>query len=156
MLAAAARETGGVPAQIHLAGAIVLARDGRMALTWGIDQPPPPCLVNPLHGTADTEIPADQAGRTPVLEDLYQVKRGRPVPVCGRCAELAAAARLKTFGGITSGGVPGQQLRDRVLRVSHLGKRLPYSDFPSVWRDQSFGAAGQDLPRKAREHLGGR
>jgi hypothetical protein len=155
LLAAAARETGGGPAQIHLAGAIAPARDGRMALTWGIDQPPPPCLVNPLHGTADAEIAADYAGRTPVLRDLYQVQRGLPVPVCGRCAELARAARLKALGGLTAGGAPGEQLRNRVLRVSHNGKRVPYSDFPSVWRDQSFGAAGPDLPLKARQHLGG-
>jgi len=154
MLAAAGEEAGAGAAPIDLAGAIVLARDGRMALKWGIDEPPPPCLVNPLHGTADTDVPPDLARRTPVLRDLHRARRGRPVPVCRRCAELAAEARLKTNGGITGGGVPGQRLRDRVLLVSHDGKRQWYDEFASVWRDQSFGAAGPGLPQAVREHLG--
>ena len=153
-LAAASQEAGAGLAQIDLVGAIVLARDGRMALKWGFDQPPPPCLVNPLHGTADTEVSPDEVLRTPLLRDLRHMRQGHPVPLCRRCAELAAEARLKARGGITSGGVPGQRLRDRVLRVTQGGIRQRYYEFASVWRNQSFGAAGPRLPQAVSKHFG--
>ena len=154
MLAAGGEETGAGASQIDLVGAIVLARDGRMALKWGIDDPPPPCLVNPLHGTAATDISPDAALRTPVLRDLHRARSGAPVPVCRRCAGLATEARLKTHGGFPSGGVPGQQLLDRLLRVSRDGKRQRYDEFASVWRDQAFGAAGPGMSQAVRERLG--
>lgn len=152
MLATGGEKTGADASQIDLVGAITLARDGRMALKWGIDDPPPPCLVNPLHGAAATDVSPDHALRTPVLQDLHRARSGAPVPVCPRCAELANEARLKTYGGFTTGGVPGQQLRDRLLRVSHDGKRQRYDEFASVWRDQAFGAAGPGLSQAVREH----
>jgi hypothetical protein len=152
-LAAASRPAGADRAQIDLVGAIVLARDGRMALKWGIDKPPPPCLVNPLHGTADTEVSADQVLRTPLVRDLHRMRQGHPVPLCQRCAALAAEARLKASAGITSGGVPGQRLQDRVLRVTHDGIRQRYYEFASVWRNQSFGADGPNLAQAVKKRL---
>lgn len=48
---------------IDLAAAIVLARDGRLALAWETAAPPPLCLVNPLHGRSVSVLPgAGDAG----------------------------------------------------------------------------------------------
>lgn len=147
------RQTGARMDQIDLVGAIVLARDGRMALRHGTDEPPPPCLVNPLHGAAVTGLPADVSFRTPVLQDLHRAALSREFPLCQRCAKLAADARLKSRGGLSSGRVPGQQLRARVLRVEFDGKRQRYDEFGSVWREHGFGADGPGLPQTVREHL---
>lgn len=109
--------------------------------------------MNPLHGSAVTGFPADVAYRTPVLRDMHRAALSREFPLCQRCAKLAADARQKSHGGLSSGGVPGQQLRARVLRVEFDGKRQRYDEFRSVWREHSFGTDGPGLPQTVREHL---
>jgi hypothetical protein len=114
--------------QIDLVGAIVLARDGRLALVWHTAELSRPCLVNPLHGRSIRIILANIAAR-PVQ-----------IPVCARCARAA-----------TRGQMNGADVRARMLRVEHDGTRTYYLEFDSVWRDKAFGP---DQPQAVREHLG--
>ncbi|MBO0803883.1 MAG: hypothetical protein J2P25_12515 [Nocardiopsaceae bacterium] len=137
---APATSTGTGTGQIDLVGAIVLARDGRMALRHGTGEPPSPCLVNPLHGSAAVRFPADVTYRTPVLRETYRTAQGREFPLCQRCAKLASTASA-------------QRLRDRVLLVEFGGRWHRYDEFGSLWREHGFGADGPGLPRMVREHL---
>jgi hypothetical protein len=121
--------------QIDLAGAIVLAREGRLALEWRTAQPPPSCQVNPLHGRSmtSTSVPARLV---PGLRTT--------LPMCARCARrLPSRWRVRI---------------DPTLRVKHGGERVRYTSFNSIWVDTAFGAvsAHQDisLPQAIREHLG--
>jgi hypothetical protein len=118
---------------IDLVGAIVLARDGRLALAWGTAQPPPPCLVNPLHGRSVVTLPP-RAWTLPGQSRLE-------VPVCARCARDFRRPRSPDPGS-------------RLLKVEHNGARTYYLGFGSVWRDRLFGASGAGLPQAIREHLG--
>lgn len=120
--------------QIDLVGSIVLARDGRLALDRQTGQPPPPCLVNPLHGRS-VRLAPERARDLPGLAALHEV------PMCVRCARDARRGRRARLGW-------------RLLRVEHDGKRTGYLAFDSVWRDKMFGASGPGLPQAVREHLG--
>jgi hypothetical protein len=126
--------------QVDLAGAIVLARDGRLALAWHTAAPPRPCLVNPLHGRGVSDLPADNA-----IGRLLAGKAGRKVPVCARCARVARQARRR-----------GNQaaVAARLLRVEHEGKRVPYFQFRNVWWDAWSGSSRRSLPQAIRERLG--
>lgn len=128
------------PGQIDLAGAIVLARDGRLALAWRTAEPPAPCLVNPLHGRSVSTIPRDASRPEPVVE-LFRWAKLRQLPLCERCASAAGRARWPA-------------LLARRLLVEQGGTRRPYFEFDSVWRDGAFGASGTDLPQAVRERLG--
>jgi hypothetical protein len=121
--------------QIDLVGSIVLARDGRLALDRKTAQPPPPCLVNPLHGRSVRRV-TERARDVPRPAAAPQ-----EVPMCARCARDARRGRPATLGW-------------RLLRVEHDGKRMGYLAFDSVWRDKRFGASSPGLPQAVREHLG--
>jgi hypothetical protein len=125
--------------QIDLVGAIVLARDGRLALRWRTAKPPPPCLVNPLHGRS-VRVVSREAWREAEWTAPEWVAPHQ-VPMCARCARNIRRTR---------GAGPGTHL----LRVEHHGKRLKYFGFTSVWRDRMFGAFGPGLPQAIRERLG--
>jgi hypothetical protein len=120
------------PRQIDLAGAIVQARDGRLALHWQTAQPPP-CLVNPLHGRA-VRLAPERVRIMPGLAALHEL------PVCARCARAARRGRPAGLGR-------------RLLRVEQDGRRTVYLAFDSVWRDKTFGASGPGLPQAILEHL---
>jgi len=126
--------------QIDLVGAIVLARDGRLALAWQTATPPRPCLVNPLHGRGVSDLPAENT-----LGRLLAGKAGHEVPVCARCARVARRARRT--------GNPAA-VAARLLRVEHEGKRVPYFEFGSVWWDAWSGSSRRSLPQAIRERLG--
>jgi hypothetical protein len=117
--------------QIDLVGAIVLARDGRLALAWHTAEPPRPCLVNPLHG---------RSIRTLLASTAAQPVHSQQIPVCARCARAARRGLMNDAG-----------VRARLLRVEHDGARTYYLNFDSVWRDKAFGP---DQPQAVREHLG--
>lgn len=136
--------TGSGPDPVDLVGAIVLARDGRMALERQLAAPPPPCLVNPLHGRATTVLRRDVLDAETALDNLLRRVPGGQVPVCDGCRRAASTRR---YGGRGTLGA-------RVLRVPHHGQLMKYVDFGSVWRDRMFGASGPGLPQAVREHLG--
>lgn len=119
---------------VDLAGAIVLARDGRMALELRLEKPPPPCLVNPLHGRATADLSPHGLDLSPGAGHAF--KRAGRIPVCDKCRRATA-----------------QRRRERMLRLPHQGTTTRYTDFDSVWRKQLFGATGPGLPQAVREHL---
>jgi hypothetical protein len=136
---AAAGPAGKEAAQIDLVGAIVLARDGLMALQPGDAEPSPPCQVNPLHGSGTAVITADDLPPASPLRHFARQAPHREMQACERCARLARA---------------GASLHDSVLRVTDDGRRTTYYQVASVWRDRRFGASGPGLPQAVREHLG--
>ncbi|MCL2582195.1 MAG: hypothetical protein FWE35_07045 [Streptosporangiales bacterium] len=119
---------------IDLAGAIVLARDGRMALQQRLERPPAPCLVNPLHGRATEAVTAQALGLGAGAEHAFR-QAGR-ITACDKCRRATAGQR-----------------RERALKVRHNGTTMGYTDFDSVWRKRLFGATGPGLPQAVREHL---
>jgi hypothetical protein len=128
--------------QVDLVGAIVLARDGRLAVAWKTAAPPPPCLVNPLHGRSVGDLPGGNAlgllsGRIP----------GRGIPVCSRCARAARRGRVPRLGNMATPAA-------RLLLVKHEGKRMPYFAFRNLWWDAWSGSSGRSLPQAIRERLG--
>lgn len=132
------------PEQIDLVGAIVLAREGRLALRWNTAEPPPPCVVNPLHGRSVRTIAADGRVAKRALAQLVRRTRLSEVPLCAGCSRRAARGQLADLARLAEGQ----------LQVEHDGQRTPYFSFDSVWRDAAFGASGAGLPKAVREHLG--
>ncbi|TDC56567.1 hypothetical protein E1281_06835 [Actinomadura sp. KC345] len=114
---------------IDLVGAIVLARQGCIALFRDTASPPPPCVVNPLHGesTVRRHVPKVD-GRLP-----------RPCPLCAACGELDKR------GGLTVANL---------LRVPGPGGRRPHTAVPGVWRDEAWGAAGTKFLPRVMRYLG--
>lgn len=110
---------------LDLAGAIVLARQGRAALAGKTATPPPPCFINPLHG------PSSQRRKVQLGE-----ARARRRPVCSTCANKSTAA-----------------LAERTLKVPGPSGRRPHYAVPGVWKDTGFGADGDLIPR-IQEYLG--
>jgi hypothetical protein len=133
------------PDQIDLVGAIVLARDGRLAIAWQTDQPPPPCVSNPLHGRSVGSIESDDRAARALGQLARRTRLGK-LPLCARCSRRAARGRPVDKARLTVGQ----------LRVMHDGQRTQYYTFDSVWRDAAFGASrsGAGLPQAVREHLG--
>ncbi|MBO2462469.1 hypothetical protein [Actinomadura violacea] len=115
---------------LDLVGVIVLARQGRRALAGQMTAPPPPCLVNPLHGDStrrkSVALPGDPG-------------RGKPrrQPLCTACAQASA-----------------KDLADRVLRVQGPDGLAPHYEIPGVWRDTAWGSRGNDLVKRVMEYLG--
>ncbi|MFD0690561.1 hypothetical protein [Actinomadura fibrosa] len=113
---------------LDLVGAIVLARQGRIALARTTAHPPAPCFVNPLHGEATVRrqirLGGDDGGR-------------RRRPLCAACA-----------------AVPARGLSDRVLRVPGPDGDRPHYSVPGVWRDTAWGSHGTDLVPRVQEYLG--
>ncbi|MFC6885769.1 hypothetical protein [Actinomadura yumaensis] len=116
---------GGAEGALDLAGAIVLARQGRAALARRTENPPPPCFVNPLHGESTHRRPVELDGRT------------RRRPLCAAC------------NGAKPDALPG-----RVLKVPGPDGPRPHFLVPGIWRDTAFGADGNTLVPRVLEHLG--
>ncbi|GAA3760556.1 hypothetical protein HDA32_004853 [Spinactinospora alkalitolerans] len=112
--------------QLDLVGAIVLARDGRQALSRERGRRTrPACMVNPLHGSApDTGRKTDVPGM------------GR-VRVCADCARL-----------------PAETLRRRILLVGHEGRRVAHHETARFWITVEYGEHTRDLPERVMEELG--
>src|SRR5690606_16052229 len=110
---------------IDLVGAIVLARQGLLALLRDTDSPPVPCLVNPLHGES-----AARRRLTLIHDDALPHR----APLCASCAD-----RQERFG-VTEASL---------LRIPGPGGRRPHLAVPGVWRDTAWGARGRKnfLPR---------
>lgn len=136
------------PEQIDLVGAIVLAREGRLALTAKTGQPPPPCLVNPLHGRSVGTIEASHHAARRSLPELARKTKLDAVPLCAACHRRAERGRMVDLA----------RLAAQQLQVEHGGQRTFYYTFGSVWRDAAFGASGDGsgpgLPQAVRGHLG--
>lgn len=113
---------------IDLVGAIVLARQGLLALLRDTDSPPVPCLVNPLHGES-----AARRRLTLIHDDALPHR----APLCASCAD-----RQERFG-VTEASL---------LRIPGPGGRRPHLAVPGVWRDTAWGARGRKnfLPRVMR------
>jgi hypothetical protein len=114
---------------IDLAGAIVLARQGRAALTRDTASPPVPCLVNPLHGESAARRRVTKLG-----------KHGLPDP----CPLCEACDRFEQRHGI------GEQ---RILRIPGPTGRRPHTLVPGVWRDTAWGARGKDFLPSVMRYL---
>ncbi|SNS69789.1 hypothetical protein SAMN05443665_10089 [Actinomadura meyerae] len=110
---------------LDLAGAIVLARQGRAALTRRMAAAPPPCFVNPLHGPSAQRRKVQLGGGAT-----------RRRPVCTACGAKNPSA-----------------LRDRTLKVPGPNGPRPHHTVPGVWKDTGFGADGNLIPR-IQEYLG--
>ncbi|MGH3242479.1 MAG: hypothetical protein ACRDNL_19035, partial [Spirillospora sp.] len=112
---------------IDLVGAIVLARQGRLALVRNVAAPPVPCLVNPLHG--------ESTGRKYVPKLEGDGRLPRPCPLCAACQ---VAERR--------GGLRGDDLME-------IGGR-PHTAIPGVWRDTAWGAKGKNFLPRVMRYLG--
>lgn len=136
------------PEQIDLVGAIVLAREGRLALTAQTGHPPAPCVVNPLHGRSAGTIEASHHAALRSLRELTRKTGLDAVPLCAACYRRAERGRLVDLA----------RLAAQQLQVEHAGQRTFYYTFDSVWRDAAFGASGDGsgpgLPQAVRGHLG--
>ncbi|WUI03008.1 hypothetical protein OHR68_14735 [Spirillospora sp. NBC_00431] len=112
---------------IDLVGAIVLARQGRLALTRNVASPPAPCLVNPLHGESTGR------GYVPKLEGDGTLPR--PCPLCGACQDAERRTGLR---------------KEHLMRI---GER-PHTAIPGVWRDTAWGAKGKNFLPRVMRYLG--
>ncbi|TDB89896.1 hypothetical protein E1264_06705 [Actinomadura sp. KC216] len=112
---------------IDLAGAIVLARRGRAALTRNVASPPVPCLVNPLHG--------DSTGRAHVPKLDGDGVLPKPCPLCGACQERERRGGLRRH------------------HLMEIGGR-PHTAVPGVWRDTAWGANGKKFLPRVMRYLG--
>ncbi|WP_141586007.1 hypothetical protein [Actinomadura sp. WMMA1423] len=115
---------------VDLVGAIVLARQGRIALARNVASPPSPCLVNPLHGgsVVHWRVPKLAKGNDALPKKL---------PLCESCRRLAERGALG----------------DRhLLRIPGPEGHRPHTLVPGVWRDTAWGARGGKtfLPRVMR------
>ncbi|MEU8125555.1 hypothetical protein AB0C21_43205 [Spirillospora sp. NPDC049024] len=117
---------------IDLVGAIVLARQGRVALTRDAESPPPPCLVNPLHGGSVVRR------RVPKL-DTRDGALPKQLPLCEDCGRLAER------GGLDE---------RRLLRIPGPDGRRPHTLVPGVWRDTAWGARGKTFLPRVMRYLG--
>ncbi|TDD92552.1 hypothetical protein E1293_00820 [Actinomadura darangshiensis] len=113
-----------------LVGAIVLARQGRIAITRNLAAPPAPCLVNPLHGESVV------SRRVPKLAEHDLPKQ---CPLCEAC-------RLsQKRNGLTEG---------HLLKVRTPDGDRPHTLVPGVWRDTAWGGRGKDFLPRVMRYLG--
>ncbi|HEY8481516.1 MAG TPA: hypothetical protein VIL71_16960 [Spirillospora sp.] len=115
---------------IDLVGAIVLARQGRVALSRDVARPPAPCAVNPLHGTS--------AGHRR-LTKISHWSLPKPSPVCAACARADRQGRLT---------------ERHLLRVPGPGGRRPHTEIDGVWRETAWGAKGKNFLPRVMRYLG--
>lgn len=115
---------------IDLAGAIVLARQGRIALARDIASPPAPCLVNPLHGESVVRR------RLPKLEEHDLPK---PCPLCDACGQFEKRYGLGEQHLLKIPGPDGHRFHTRV---------------PGVWRETAWGARGKNFLPRVMRYLG--
>ncbi|MEO3827592.1 hypothetical protein [Actinomadura sp. B10D3] len=115
---------------IDLVGAIVLARQGQIALTRDIASPPAPCLVNPLHG--------ESVVRKRVRK-LEENGVPRECPLCKRCREFD-----KRYG-------LGEQ---HLLTIPGPDGRRPHTLVPGVWQDTAWGSRGKNFLPSVMRYLG--
>ncbi|TDB96856.1 hypothetical protein [Actinomadura sp. 7K534] len=115
---------------VDLVGAIVLARQGQVALSRDIADPPVPCVVNPLHG--------DSVTRRRLAKLTHKVLP-KPCPLCETCADIEKR----------------QGLTDRhLLKVPGPGRARPHTAIPGVWRDTAWGATGKNFHSRVMRYLG--
>ncbi|TDC88013.1 hypothetical protein [Actinomadura sp. 7K507] len=114
---------------VDLVGAIVLSRQGRVALVRDTATPPAPCLVNPLHGESTVRR------HVPKVDNRLP----RPCPLCAACAQLDKR------GGLTVANL---------LRVPGPDGRRPHTAIPGVWRDEAWGAHGKKFLPRVMRYLG--
>ncbi|GAA0578613.1 hypothetical protein GCM10009546_46350 [Actinomadura livida] len=115
---------------IDLVGAIVLARQGQVALSRDSSDPPVPCAVNPLHG--------DSVTRRRLAKLTHKVLP-KPCPLCESCADVEKR----------------QGLTDRhLLKVPGPGRPRPHTAIPGVWRDTAWGATGKKFLPRVMRYLG--
>ncbi|MFI0368732.1 hypothetical protein ACH35V_12680 [Actinomadura sp. 1N219] len=112
---------------IDLVGAIVLARQGRIALTRNVALPPAPCLVNPLHG--------ESTGRAYVPKLDGDGVLPKPCPLCGACQETERRTGLRRHHLMEIGGRPHTAVR-------------------GVWRDTAWGADRKKFLPRVMRYLG--
>ncbi|SFP99370.1 hypothetical protein K8Z49_07480 [Actinomadura madurae] len=115
---------------IDLVGAIVLARQGRLALDRDLASPPSPCLVNPLHG--------ESALRKRVRK-LEEHGLPRECPLCRNCHEFD-----KRYG-------LGEQ---HLLKIPGPDGRRPHTLVPGVWQDTAWGSRGKNFLPRVMRYLG--
>jgi hypothetical protein len=109
--------------QLDLIGAIVLAHEGRAALSDRDPLPLPACQVHPLHGPALRRPPR---GRLP------RASLGRPSRLLRKPAALCAGCR----------GCSAYERDQRAL----LADGVPYYRTEGFWARVGFGALDPDLP----------
>ncbi|MGP4028484.1 hypothetical protein [Actinomadura sp. 3N407] len=115
---------------IDLVGAIVLARQGRLALIRDIASPPVPCVVNPLHGESTVRRR---------LAKLDHKVLPKPCPVCEACNEFDKRS------GLT---------QQHLLKVPGPDGHRPHTAIPGVWRDAAWGATGKNFLPRVMRYLG--
>ncbi|WP_143227174.1 hypothetical protein [Actinomadura mexicana] len=118
---------------IDLVGAIVLARQGRIALTRDVASPPSPCLVNPLHGGS---VVRRRVGK---LEKGHGGALPRPCPLCADCRDLDHRHGLD---------------ERRLLQIPGPDGHRPHTLVPGVWRDTAWGAHGKTFLPRVMRYLG--
>ncbi|MEU4828682.1 hypothetical protein AB0H37_43145 [Actinomadura sp. NPDC023710] len=116
-----------------LVGAIVLARQGRIALTRDVASPPSPCLVNPLHGGSVVRR------RVRKLEKKHGGALPRPCPLCANCRDLDERQGLD---------------ERRLLQIPGPDGHRPHTLVPGVWRDTAWGAHGKTFLPRVMRYLG--
>ncbi|MEU9871740.1 hypothetical protein AB0C87_28290 [Actinomadura sp. NPDC048021] len=118
---------------IDLVGAIVLARQGCVALTRDIESPPSPCLVNPLHGSSVVRK------RVRMLEKDHGGALPRQCPLCANCRDLDKRQALD---------------ERRLLQIPGPDGHRPHTLVPGVWRDAAWGAHGKTFLPRVMRYLG--
>ncbi|MFC4049484.1 hypothetical protein ACFOY4_07310 [Actinomadura syzygii] len=116
---------------VDLVGVIVLARQGRAALAGRFTTPPPPCLVNPLHGDSVVLRKAKAL-------DVDRVLPAR-CPLCGPCRDLHQQNRLR---------------ERHLLRVPGPDGPRRHTAVPGVWRDTAWGARDRNVLPRVMRYLG--
>lgn len=118
---------------IDLVGAIVLARQGCVALTRDIDSPPSPCLVNPLHGRSVVRK------RVRKLEKDHGGALPRQCPLCANCRDIDKRQGLD---------------ERRLLQIPGPDGNRPHTLVPGVWRETAWGAHGKTFLPRVMRYLG--
>jgi hypothetical protein len=108
---------------LDMVAAIVLARDGLMAIAYRTSAPVPPCFPNPLHGRSSRSTQWPPGIRCP-----HAV-----VPACRRCAY--------------------SPYRQMLYAPDSNGELVPYFQIPGFWGRTGFGAFEHDFPRHVLERL---
>jgi hypothetical protein len=114
--------------RLDLLGTIVLASEGRTALSDRDPLPWPACQVHPLHGPALRRPP------------LRRPPRGRPRRAPRKLAAMCAGCRK----------CPAPERERRALLVDGV----PYYRTEGFWARVGFGALDPELPARVVEYLG--
>ncbi|GGQ35186.1 hypothetical protein BKA00_002216 [Actinomadura coerulea] len=118
---------------IDLVGAIVLARQGQIALVRDVASPPAPCLVNPLHGNSVVRK------RVRKLEKEHGGALPRQCPLCVTCRDLDGRHALD---------------ERRLLRIPGPDGHRPHTLVAGVWRETAWGAHGKTFLPRVMRYLG--